>query len=99
MLRRNLELYVLIFILNCAVFFLFSEFNLKLDYKAFYSAGKVAMVSSASVYDFEQQYSAGGFWSSKESALTFYHPPHELIIFGPLSLLPFKTSLAVWRLL
>jgi hypothetical protein len=99
MLRRNLEVYALIVILNAAVFFVFSKFNLKLDYKAFYSAGKIAMVSPTRVYDFNQQYSSGGFWSSKETALTYYHPPHELIIFAPLSLLPFKASLLVWRLL
>jgi hypothetical protein len=99
MIRRDLDAYVFVAILNAAVFFLFSTQQLKLDYKAFYSAGRVAIVSPANVYNSDRQFSSAGLWDSKDKSLTYYHAPHELLIFGPLSLLPYRMSLAIWRLL
>jgi len=99
MLRKDLDAYVFLAILNAAVFFLFSSPQLKLDYKAFYSAGRAAMASPARAYDPDQQFSSAGLWNSRDTALTYYHPPHELLLLGPLSLLPYRTSLAVWRML
>jgi hypothetical protein len=78
---------------------IYTTVHQKIDYEAFYSAGRAFVVNPQHVYDPMVQLKAGGLWRTEEELLPFYHLPNELILFAPLSLLTYDQSLLLWRLL
>jgi hypothetical protein len=78
---------------------IYTTVHQKIDYEAFYSAGRAFVVNPQHVYDPMVQLKAGGLWRTEEDLLPFYHLPNELILFAPLSFLTYDQSLLLWRLL
>jgi hypothetical protein len=70
-----------------------------LDFNAFYAAGKAALSNPKHVYDPGVQFGAAHLWKHPYKLVPFYHLPDELIVFVPLSLMPYKISLLLWRTL
>jgi hypothetical protein len=67
------------------------------DYRAYYSAGHLARESRFRVYEWQAQ-KADQAQQYGDALLTpFYHPPLELVMFAPLSKLPYPISLNIWR--
>jgi len=76
-----------------------------IDFRAFYFAGETVRRAPDSTYDLRYQL-YGEMNEFKDMAeingqvhyLPFFHPPHELLLFAPLSKLPYAAALNVWRL-
>jgi hypothetical protein len=81
------------------VSWIYATVHRKIDYEAFYCAGRAFLVNPQHVYDPMVQLKAGGIWQTEDDLLPFYHLPNELIIFAPLSLLSYDNSLLLWRLI
>jgi hypothetical protein len=92
---KNPAIWLAIAIINTAILGLIFSAVVNVDYGAFYSAGRVALENPHHVYDKDVQEQA----SRPRGYLPYYHLPHELAIYAPLSLLPFQVSLWTWRIL
>lgn len=89
------------------LFFVYSVITQQpsIDFRAFYFAGETVRRAPASTYDLKYQLD-GEMAEFKDMAeidgevhyLPFFHPPHELLVFAPLSKLPYAAALNVWRL-
>jgi hypothetical protein len=70
----------------------------RLDFQAFYCAGEAARQAPDHIYDLDYQRSREqSHFGDDVWFLAFFHPPHELVVFAPFSLLPYAASLAAWR--
>lgn len=72
-----------------------------LDFQAFYGAGETIRNAPSRVYDLSYQrvIQRSQFGDQSESQFRpFFHPPHELLVFAPFSLLPYALSLSLWRI-
>jgi hypothetical protein len=70
------------------------------DFRAFYFAGETARHDPRLVYDLEYQRRAQQTEFDDQNGFNpFFHPPHELLLFVPLSMLPYGLSLNLWRAL
>jgi arabinofuranan 3-O-arabinosyltransferase len=69
------------------------------DFRVFYTAGEIAQRTPSRVYDlaYQRQVELAEFSDTHFSP--YFHPPHELLLFLPLSKLPYAVSLNAWRLL
>src|ERR1039458_5492179 len=67
------------------------------DFSAFYTAGVIwHHFRGASLYDLHLQMEILRNLVGR-AELPFYHPPYELVIFAPISLLPYRVALWCWR--
>lgn len=69
-----------------------------LDFRCFYSSAKIARRAPAHIYDPKYQLVEQQEEFGDRAFIPFCHPPQELLIFAPLSTLPYATAFAVWRL-
>lgn len=69
------------------------------DYRVFYVAGEIVQQSPRRLYDLAYQRQLELAQFSEEHFSPYFHPPHELLLFAPLSKLPFAISLNTWRML
>ena len=98
--REPLALYALLVLVNVALLIgLASSPSLAPDYRAFHVAGQMARSAPATIYSREAQSEAQRNAFGGTQLIPFFHPPQELLVFAPLSILPFKLSLLLWRLL
>lgn len=67
------------------------------DYRGYYSAGQQARLSPGSIYNWDAQVAAQRAAFGNSKFLAFIHPPLELLLFAPLSKLPYSESLNLWR--
>jgi hypothetical protein len=69
------------------------------DFRVFYVAGEIAQRTPSRLYDlaYQRQVELAEFPDTHFSP--YFHPPHELLLFVPLSRLPFVVSFNTWRLL
>ena len=87
--------------INGAIFLylLRADVQNEIDFKAFYSGGGIARQTRDHIYDLHYQLR----WYQSEFNTVkfgpFFHPPHELLLFLPLSKLPYPAALIVWRIL
>jgi hypothetical protein len=95
--RQQALLYLTLATINLICFFLIWNTQRAVDYRAFYSAGRLANESLRAVYDTAAQRSVLPTFSGEKGWLPYYHPPHELLIFAPLARLPYALSFAVWN--
>lgn len=67
------------------------------DFRVFYVAGEIAQRTPSHLYDlaYQRQVELAQFPETHFSP--YFHPPHELLLFLPLSKLPFVVSSIVWR--
>jgi len=86
----NWRLSAVFCVLNCSLFILIGNPGQPIDYRAFYNAGHIAVSAPSQVFNRSVQ-------DAQPEAMPFYHLPHELLIFAPLSLLPYSASLLLWR--
>lgn len=68
------------------------------DFRVFYVAGQIADRAPSRIYDlsYQRQVELSEFPEAHFSP--YFHPPHELLLFLPLSKLPYVLSLNTWRL-
>lgn len=69
-----------------------------LDFRAFYYAGQTIRKAPAHLYDPEDQ-RVGHTRGFGKGSTFFVHPPHEVLIFAPLSMVPYDLSFNLWRVL
>lgn len=69
------------------------------DFRVFYVAGEIAQRTPSRIYDLAYQRQVELAEFSDIHFSPYFHPPHELLLFLPLSKLPFVVSLNTWRLL
>lgn len=70
-----------------------------IDFRAFYFSGETARRAPDHLYDLKYQLrEQQAEFNDRTAFLPFFHPPHELLLFAPLSMLPYTTALMVWRL-
>jgi hypothetical protein len=70
------------------------------DYRAFYFGGETARRAPSQLYDLDYQLKTQqDEFADRAKFLPFFHPPHELLLFAPLSKLPYTASLNAWRIL
>jgi hypothetical protein len=93
---KNPAIWLAVAILNATIMGLIFSAGVNIDYGAFYSAGRAATEHPHGVYRQDVQFSSG-IWSNHNKYLPYYHLPHELAIYAPLSTLPFSASLWLWR--
>jgi hypothetical protein len=68
-----------------------------IDFRAFYFAGEKIRSGPKNIYDVERQRREQRAEFNDEAFAPFFHPPHELLLFAPLSKIPYTWSLNVWR--
>jgi hypothetical protein len=70
------------------------------DFAPFYGAATLVREGNApSLYDYRTQADVQQRYISRPNPLPFYHPPFELLLFIPLSFLPYLTAYFVWAVL
>ena len=99
MTRRSATVCLILAIVNSLCFFLMWNSQRPIDYHAFYSAGRLANESLRTIYNLSAQRSMLTLFRGEKGFLPYYHPPHELLLFGPLARLPYAISLAVWEVM
>jgi hypothetical protein len=68
------------------------------DYSSFWIAGQLARTGhAAAAYDLEALRAAATQSLRTTVKVTFPYPPHSLLIFAPLSAIPYKLSFWVWQ--
>ncbi len=97
--REQKKLYFILGAINLFSFLLFGKSNRSIDYRAFYSVGRLANEALGSVYDRAAQMSALLRFTGETRWIAVYHPPQELLLFSTLARLPYGLSLAVWSLM
>lgn len=78
---------------NILSFGLLWQHRTMIDFRAFYSAGRVALTAPHSLYDATSQRAV---FPDATSWIPFNHLPHEALVCIPLSLLPYRASLTLW---
>jgi hypothetical protein len=81
------RLYFLCAAINVA---LFSVIHSQIDFPAFYNVGQIAISTPSLIYNLHVQQSFANY-------MPFYHLPHEVLLFAPLSLLPYAWAFWAWR--
>ena len=97
--REQKKLYFILAAINLFSFFLFGKSHRSIDYRAFYSVGRLANESLGSVFDMAAQKSALLRFTGETRWIAVYHPPQELVLFSALARLPYGLSLVVWSLM
>jgi hypothetical protein len=95
--RQQVQVCLIFASINLIFFFLIWSPQTPIDYRAFYSAGRLANESLHTVYNVDAQKSMLPLFSGEKGWVPYLHPPHELLLFAPLARLPFAFSLAVWN--
>jgi hypothetical protein len=69
-----------------------------LDFQAFYYAGETAWRAPNQIYDLDhQQLTHLQHFGDQYRFLPFFHPPHEILVFLPFTVLPYAASFIAWR--
>lgn len=85
--------------INAVVFiYLLHGASPHLDFRCFYSGGRIARRAPALIYDTKYQIADQQQEFGDNVFIPFCHPPQELLLFAPLSKLPYTAAFAVWRL-
>ena len=94
---QKLSVYILLAVVNLIAFWVYIQTPpLHSDYGAFYIAGQTARTAPAKIYDI--QFQAAQQIQAFNNFVPFFHPPQELLLLAPLSMLPFMRSFHVWQI-
>lgn len=80
-----------------SLYLLFGLPSNRADFRCFYSDGQIVRQAPGRLYDLKYQVQEQQMEFNDGIYIPFYHPPHELLLYAPLSKLPYTTSLNVWR--